>query len=509
MIVSAEITSFNQIEILLKNTSQLKKDFPNVSNELLITLDYVYEYSNYKFIWNTTHKFNQFNYWINSSPKLGIETDAILKDFQADTTNKEDWVKEIYTDISYTLVYLRLYTTFYNGRIAEKERGKTFYLPSLPIDTVQVLTDIAKSNDLSPFFKVFPQKNEFKSLLDNTFKYYDLKENAKWETISINSDTLKLGYKDENVVELKSKLATLGFYTNKEKLRSQIFDSLLVFNLKKYQNSVQLDTTGFLDANTLVEINRPLLDRWKSMVLNLERWFWFPKDFGSYHAVVNLPNYILRLYENDSIIHAQKAVIGRKDRETPIFYSTMTYLDINPTWSVPPNILANDIVPAAKKNSTYLSKKNIKVIDYSSGKVVSYSDVNWSNFRKYGFVQDPGPSNSLGNVKFIFPSTHFIFFHDTPTKSHFALNDRAYSSGCIRLENALSLASVILRENPIYTEEKIDEIVKTRKTTRVTLKNQPQVFITYFTTEVQSDGIVYFYRDVYGHDKSLATKLKL
>ena len=505
----SEATPNSQIEVLLKNTTQLKKDFPKISDKLLISLDYAYSFTNYSLIWSNNHKLNQFTYWINNSHKLGIDVDAMLKSFEADTSKKEEWVKSIYSDISYTLVYFKLYQTFYNGRIAEKDRGKTFYLPSFSIDTFQVLSNIATANDFSPFYTAFPQKKEFKTLLDKTIKFYDLKENANWNTIVKELDTIQLGIRNKNVIELKSKLNTLGFYKSQEKLRSPIFDSLLVHNLKNFQNSVQLDTTGILDSITLIEINKPLEERWKTMALNVERWLWFPKDFGSYHVVVNLPNFILRLYENDSIIHTQKAVIGRKDRSTPIFYSTMTYFDLNPTWSVPPNILANDIVPSAKKSSSYLSKKNIKVIDYSSGKVVIYSDINWSNYKKYGFVQDPGPSNSLGNVKFIFPNTHFIFFHDTPTKSHFALNDRAYSSGCIRLENALSLASVILRENPIYTEEKIDEIVKTRKTTRVVLKNPPQVFITYFTAEVQSNGILYFYKDVYGHDKSLAAKLSL
>lgn len=497
------------MEYIFRDEMAFKSSFQDVSPKLFSLLDHTYSTIDYNIIWKNNLKTDNLKMWLSKSAKVGFETSHLLSRLNNVQTEKNSRISKVHNDIEYTLIYLELYSKLYNGNIKIGERGKNFHLPFQNIDTSMVLLSIASSNDFSPFYNCLPNKKDFFNLVNKGIQLYDLKENEKWDKIILNTDSLQLGDRSETVVLVKERLNKLGYYQSYHKLRSPIFDINLENSIKLYQNSFRLDTTGVVKESTIESINQPLEDLWKKVALNIERWLWYPKDFGSYHVLINLPAFTFRLYENDSLLNMQKVVIGRKDRETPIFYSTMSYLDLNPTWTVPPTILSKDVVPAAKKSSSYLAKKSIKVIDYSTGKVVNYNDINWSKYKAYGFVQDPGPSNSLGNVKFVFPNPYFIFFHDTPTKSHFALNDRAYSSGCIRLENAQGLAEIILKEYPEYTSEKIDEVIKTRKTTRITLKNQPQVFIGYFTVDVDDNGVANFYNDIYGHDKILTPKLSL
>jgi L,D-transpeptidase YcbB len=504
---NAQEVSYNPMEILFKNRTQFVQNYPDVNPEFYAMLDFVYSSTDYSLIWTNPLKIKQLTDWVNNAPKIGFDNKPILKIFPEEISKRENRLQKIFTDIDYTLTYLKLYDTFYNGTVKPEERGSNFFLPANVYDSLEVLNAISQSADLTPFYSVFPKVKDFPNLVEKAILYYNVDASGGWP--SVDADSLYLGRRGPVVLQLKNRLIASGEYTFPHKRRSDIFDREVEAALKKFQFYAGIDTSGVLDSKTLYELNFPAIEKWKKLVLNIERWMWFPKDFGSYYAIANIPAFKIELYENDSLIHSQKVVVGRTDRMTPVFYATMTYLDFNPTWTVPPNILANDIVPAARKNVSYLQKKNIKAIDYNTGQVVNYNEINWSSYRKYAFVQDPGPSNSLGNVKFVFPNKYFIFFHDTPTKSHFALTDRAYSSGCIRLEDALALSKVILRENQKFSDDHIQGVIKSRKTTRVPLTNQPKVYITYFTVETDENGNLKFYRDIYGHDKALGEKLGL
>jgi L,D-transpeptidase YcbB len=505
--LSANAIRYNQMEIFMKNRTHFKSTFPDVSTDFYAQLDFVYSSANYNFLWNNKNKQQALLKWINNAPKIGFDNAEIKNSISEINYKRLGRIERVINDIEYTIAYIKLYDLMYNGNIPAEERGPTFHLPNQTYDTLKVLTEMAAVYDFSSFYSVFPKNKEFFPLIEKAVSLYDIYQSGGWPPVEMQVDSFRLGMRGETVLQLKERLRAGGYYHATHRWRSDIFDRELESALKQFQFMAVFDSTGVLDKKTLDALNADPFEQWQKIVINIERWLWFPKDFGDYYAKVNIPAFRFELFENDSLIHAQKVVVGRTDRETPIFYATMTYMDFNPTWTVPPNILAKDIVPAARKSPSYLQKKSIKVIDYSTGKVVNYSDINWSAYRRYAFVQDPGPSNSLGNIKFVFPNKYFIFFHDTPTKSHFALTDRAYSSGCIRLEDAFTLARYILRDNLKYTEEHMNEVIKTRKTTRVPLTNQPMVYITYFTVQADEYGRLHYYRDLYGHDRSLMEKL--
>jgi murein L,D-transpeptidase YcbB/YkuD len=188
----------------------------------------------------------------------------------------------------------------------------------------------------------------------------------------------------------------------------------------------------------------------------------------------------------------------------------MTYLVLNPTWTVPPGILANDILPAQRRDPSYLAKKGLQVVD-RNGRVVPASSIDWSQATArrfpYNLVQPPGPENALGRVKFMFPNSYAVYLHDTPTRSLFEKSERAFSSGCIRIENPLELAALLLEGQKGWDRAAIDAALATGKTRTVTLERPVPVLLTYFTAWVDRDGELQLRRDVYGRDPKVLRAL--
>lgn len=496
----AQVDNTYNFSKYFENGNQILIEFPNLPNQYASLLKKVYEQNYYAPIWNSRSKVVGLENWTRKAQKIGKDISNI-QTYQI----KEKFINldlEYFKyDVQQTLNYINLYALFLNGTIPESKRGKTIHLPVFKMDTFNIVMRIADSDNFSIFEEVIPKVQMFKDLFNTTQYYFEVVECGGWPKVSPVKDSLKVGDRDFALSDLKKRLFLSKDYSLKVKHRSPIFDKELSIALKNFQERMGLDTTGILDSITLNQINISAKDRWEQLALNIERWLWLPKDFGSDYFFMNIPSLSLQLYHIDSVVSTHRGVVGRLDRQTPSFYSTMSYIEFNPTWTIPPNILANDIVPASKRNASYLPKKGIKVFDKNG--VVEYNDIDWSNYRKYSFVQDPGPGNSLGAIKFIFPNKYFIFFHDTPNKSHFALTDRAYSSGCIRIENPIQLAEILLNYSETYTPEKIDEILKSRKQTRVNLLNPPKVFITYFTASANKNYQSTYFKDVYQLDENL------
>ena len=496
----AQVDNAYNFSKYFENGNQILTEFPNVSKQQASLLKKIYEQNFYAPIWNTRSKVVGLENWTRKAQKIGKDISKI-KTYSIKSNEINLDLEYFKYDVQQTLNYIHLYALFLNGSIPDSKRGKTIHLPAFKMDTFHVVMRIADSDNFSIFEEVVPRAQKFKDLFNTTQYYYEVVECGDWPKVNPEKDSLQFGDRDFAVRDLKKRLFLSKDYPIKIKHRSPIFDKDLAVALKKFQERMGIDTTGILDSITLEQINISAKERWEQLALNVERWLWLPKDFGSDYFFMNIPFLTLQLYHLDSVISSHRGVVGRLDRQTPIFYSTMSYIEFNPTWTIPPNILANDVVPASRNNLSYLTKRGIKVFDKNG--YVEYGNIDWKNFRKYTFVQDPGPANALGTVKFIFPNKYFIFFHDTPNKSHFALTDRAYSSGCIRIENPIQLAEVLLNYSETYTPEKIDEILKSRRQTRVNLINPPRVYITYFTASANKNYQTTFFKDIYKLDDSL------
>ena len=220
-------------------------------------------------------------------------------------------------------------------------------------------------------------------------------------------------------------------------------------------------------------------------------------------VLVDVAGFYVSYFRNDEPIWTSKVVVGRDERETPIFRSKITYVVFNPTWTIPPGILVKDKLPELRRNPGALKRMNIRVLDRSGREVNPYS-VNWNQYGPsrlppYQFVQDPGPNNALGLVKIMFPNPYLVYLHDSPAKSLYEQDQRTFSSGCIRVQQPFELTELVLND-PEWNRQKIDAVIATKETRTVNLKKPIPVLLLYWTAQPRPDGQVIFRNDVYGRD---------
>ena len=260
---------------------------------------------------------------------------------------------------------------------------------------------------------------------------------------------------------------------------------------------------------SLEALNVPVESRIDQLRVNLERGRWVLQDFTDTFLLVNIAGFRVYYSVENMVKWSARAQVGMTYRQTPVFKAEMEYLVFNPTWTVPPTILKNDVLPAIQKDIGYLAEKNMVVLD-NSGKVVDPGSIDWAgyaggNFR-YTIRQEPGPTNALGRVKFIFPNKHFVFLHDTPSKSLFERSERAFSSGCIRVEHPFELAELLLADKG-YDQAKIAQVLDTGKIENVYLTKPLPVLLLYWTTFTTLEGQCNFRKDVYGRDPGIIAAL--
>jgi murein L,D-transpeptidase YcbB/YkuD len=241
------------------------------------------------------------------------------------------------------------------------------------------------------------------------------------------------------------------------------------------------------------------------IAMNLERWRWLPDDFGARHIMVNIPSFHLVAREGNLTALQMKVVVGKPDHKTPIFSDVMTTTVFSPYWNVPDSIVEGETAPAAARDPSFLRRNNIEILRLtkSGASPVDPSTVNWDDpeeLKALAFRQKPGASNALGHVKFLFPNPYDVYLHDTPADALFARPGRAFSHGCIRVEQPEALARWVLKDSPEWTEEKIVEAMHAGEEQHVKLKQSIPVHIVYFTAWADDAGAVQLVPDVYGYD---------
>ena len=274
------------------------------------------------------------------------------------------------------------------------------------------------------------------------------------------------------IVQIKKHLIYWKDFKNRDSIITPIYDKYTVQAIKRFQKRHGLSPDGVIGQGTLKALNITQNERREQIYANLERWRWFPDDFGDEYLLINLPDYKLSYVLNNDTIAERRIVVGKPSRETPILSSKISNFVFNPTWTVPPTIIKEDLTPSALKNRNYFNRNRISIYD-SKGQLVSPENWNSSKAKSYRYVQIPGYDNSLGLVKFNFPNRHSVYLHDTNHRDYFVREYRALSSGCVRIENPLQLSETILKkeDEKKWNKSEIDTIIN-RKTTRyIPLKN--------------------------------------
>jgi murein L,D-transpeptidase YcbB/YkuD len=280
--------------------------------------------------------------------------------------------------------------------------------------------------------------------------------------------------------------------------------------VKKFQYSHGLDTSGLLTRETLDELNIPITERIRQIELNMERWRWLPREPVKEFVFVNIPGFFMEVQEDYQTKLHMRAIVGKEFTQTPLFYADMKHIVINPYWDVPLSIASKEILPILKKDPGYISRSHMQMFTTSGVEINPY-DINWSAYSEsyfpYKIRQVPGPWNSLGQIKFLFPNPYSVYLHGTPHPELFSENIRMFSHGCMRIEDPVLFATYLFRNQPGWDREKIETIIKSQEETWVKLPYKLQVYVAYNTCWVDDNNILHFQKDVYGHDNMLAQEL--
>ena len=346
--------------------------------------------------------------------------------------------------------------------------------------------------------------------IETTLKQYlDLAAKGDGPKVPGGTKTVAPGDTYTGATPLAERLQLLGDLPQGGSFDS--YNGALVEGVKHFQARHGLATDGKLDASTLRELNTPLSARVQQIDDALERWRWMPTEFQQPPVLVNIPEFRLRAYSEDhQLALSMNVVVGKAaPTQTPVFTDDIRYIVFRPYWNVPAGILRRTVIPAIMKNSGYLARERFEVTD-STGRVVSPNDDLVAGLRsgKYSVRQKPGPTNALGLIKFMFPNSHSVYLHSTPSTELFSRSRRDFSSGCIRVEKPAELAGFLLRnqldgQQP-WTVALAQTAMDSGKDNRqVNLTVKVPVLILYVTAVAEEDGTVHFFDDIYGHDERL------
>ena len=409
-------------------------------------------------------------------------------------------------DIFLTQTFEKLANHLHSGKLNPKKLYSDWDLEKKEIALSQKLETAIKENKVATLFKNIKPQDEIYKKIKRSLLVLETYPDYKFGRISIKNkivanDTLDV------IKDIKKRLIYWKDFQNRDSIISNVYDSLTVEAVKRFQKRHNLAIDGVIGFGTIKALNYSKNERREQIIANLERWKWFPSDFGEDYLLVNLPEFKLSYIVNKDTINTERIIIGKASRKTPILSSKLTNFVFNPTWTVPPTILKEDLTPAASKNRSYFEKNRITIYN-NKGEVISADDWSPEKARSYRYVQRPGNDNSLGLVKFNFSNRHSVYLHDTNNRGYFTKENRALSSGCVRVENPLRLAKIIMKkENDEWSLEKIDEIIAKKNSKLIPIKSDVKVHLLYWTNTLEKRELQFF-DDCYNLDHELFNKLR-
>jgi murein L,D-transpeptidase YcbB/YkuD len=369
-------------------------------------------------------------------------------------------------------------------------------------DAISSRTIAASLSDLEPNAPAY-------GILKHALEMYrKAAKDGGWDPIPKGA-ALKLDQEGPRVIKLRERLRATGLLDVTESV-SDRFDGELEAAVAMFQRRIGLEADGVVGPETLRELNKTPAERIGQIRANLERWRWLPEDLGDRHIRVNIADFRLEARRNGRVERVHDVIVGRPYRMTPVFSGKISYVVLNPWWEIPDSIARLDKLPEFRKDPKTANRLGIEVLD-RSGNVIDPGDIDWDNYTTWNFPfrlrQRPGPQNSLGVVKIMFPNRHNVYLHDTPSRELFERTARAFSSGCVRVSDAIGLTEWVLDETPNWTRSEIDRSLSEKKEKRVELERNFPVHILYFTAVSEPDGSLRLINDIYGRDARLVAAL--
>jgi L,D-transpeptidase YcbB len=438
---------------------------------------------------------------------------AILSEFyQTPKWRKQNNLRQLVDlDLLLTDAFLIYGSHLLAGRVNPERMDSQWFANRREADLAQLLEDALRSNQIEEVLAgLLPAYADYMLLRDTLAVYREFSETGVWPIVPAGSK-LRQGDRNERIHLLRLRLSAEGFLKSAATDDKRLFDNNLEQALKRFQMQNGLEPDGILDAQTLQTINISADQRIRQIVVNMERWRWLPQDLGDRYILVNIAGFNLDVVEQETLVLNMRVVAGKPYRQTPVFSDKITHLVINPYWRVPATIAEQDILPKQKKDPSFLVNHKIRVFEgwESNAREINPSIIDWNTVTAtnlaYRFIQDPGPQNELGRIKFMFPNQFDVYLHDTPSKGLFAKTRRDFSSGCIRIEKPVELATYLLTNHPDWPAEKIRSILSGSDFTAqtVVLSEPVNIHILYWTVWVGEDDHIHFGPDIYGRDTAL------
>jgi len=354
-----------------------------------------------------------------------------------------------------------------------------------------------------------PQSAEYTRLKQALSRYRHFRQRGGWQSIA-DGPALETGMVDARVPELRARLMATGDLGVQDRYFGT-YDDAVALAVKHFQHRHGLAEDGVVGSETLAALNVPVDTRIAQILANMERARHAPDAEPDTRIVVDLAGFTVSYIRDGKPAWQGRAVVGRPLRESPVLHSRITWLDLNPSWTVPPTILDKDVLPELHRDPGYLQEKHMQVVDYQ-GNPVDSTRIEWIRYSGRNFPwlirQQPGPENALGRIKFMFPNPYAVYMHDTPGKRLFDKPERAFSSGCIRIEEPLQLAALLLENTPGWDRARLDDALASHVTHSVSLQQPVEIFLVYRTVTVGADGTVFFRPDIYRRDAVIIRALQ-
>jgi L,D-transpeptidase YcbB len=440
--------------------------------------------------------------------------------FNAGDAKARDWLADAEIKVSYAVLD---YAKDARGGRLEPLRLSKNLDPTLALpDPAEVLASIAIRSDPAAYLRSFqPDRPQFEALRQKLIELRGGKvDEAKPEIVTIpDGPLLKFGMEHEQVALLRKRL---GLPAGSDEMK---FDEAVLEAVREFQSSRGSFADGMVGPGTRRLLNRgqraaePVgsASRIRQILVNMERWRWLPHDLGEFYVMVNIPEFTLRVVEEENVVHTARVVVGKRNTQTPVIQDEMETIVFNPYWNMPNSIKNEEIAPYFGQGGggffgggfdTSVLRRHGLRLKYGS-RILDPDTVDWSrhDLRSFDLVQPPGPGNVLGKVKFLFPNSHDVYMHDTTQKHLFKNAVRAESHGCMRVQNPDQLAEILLRRDKDWSRAQLDSVWHGSEDNSIALERKIPVYVAYFTLRVNDDGSFSSFNDLYGHDARMSAAL--
>jgi L,D-transpeptidase YcbB len=406
-----------------------------------------------------------------------------------------------------TLAFIQALHDLKFGRIDPQHSGFVWHVrPLTAAQQTDILAPIVMqaNADLSRSFEYARSAAESYIRLRTAYGQLKSALPLSWPTVD-DGELLRQGDFGLRVAQLIARLQASGLYQEQD--APAVIDSELTAALKAFQQTRGLAADGIVGPMTLRELNRTPASLLDQVNVNLERLRWSSFDLPDRYLYVDLVGAVARLYRSDSLEWSGRVQIGMPHRPSPSLVSDITHLTLNPTWTVPPTILRKDKLPEIRRDIGYLAKHRIRVLNHE-GRELDPRQVNWYRPGRIMLRQDAGPDSALGLVAFRFPNPFSVYLHDTPNKGLFDRDSRLFSSGCVRVENAMSLARILVQNAGEDTATRFERILASGRTANLNLPESIPIIMVYVTAVVDPAGNIQFRQDDYKLDDRLRNLLE-